>query len=58
MWFLVNFHEAKNSIRFKQVAPSLAVSVKQLLFNNKTNDNQFLQLQYKEENISFTLYCH
>ena len=28
MWLLVNFHEAKNSIRLKQIAPSLAVGVK------------------------------
>lgn len=36
MWFLVNFHEAKNSTRFEQVAPPLAIRVKQLLFKIKT----------------------
>lgn len=40
MWFLVNFHETKNSTRFKQVTPTLTVSVKKLLLNKKSNNCQ------------------
>lgn len=40
MWFLVDFHETKNSTRFKQVTPTLTVSVKKLLLNKKSNNCQ------------------